>query len=194
MAHTNTPATTPTTSAPSRRNFFNWLTYALGALATAILGAPLLGFFLGVRKKSTDLITLGDVEKDFLPDDPRDESTAQTKLVTFNNPNSPPWDGVAAKTSVYVRYEGLDEKEKDETKKYKFMVVTVNCAHLGCPVSWFPQSGLFMCPCHGGVYYANGERASGPPPRGLYEYPYKIEHGELWVNAGEMPLMSLPKA
>ena len=50
----------------------------------------------------------------------------------------------------------------------QFLVLSVNCAHLGCPVTWFPQSGLFMCPCHGGVYYANGEHASGPPPRGCF--------------------------
>ncbi len=64
--------------------------------------------------------------------------------------------------AFYVRYEGREDKETDETKGHKFLVFAVNCAHLGCPVAWFPQSGLFMCPCHGGVYYANGERASGP--------------------------------
>ena len=53
-------------------------------------------------------------------------------------------------------------------------MLAVNCAHLGCPVSWFPQSGLFMCPCHGGVYYANGDRASGPPPRGLFRCAWRI--------------------
>ena len=52
----------------------------------------------------------------------------------------------------------------------KFQVFAINCAHLGCPVRWFPQSGLFMCPCHGGAYYADGSRASGPPERGLFEY------------------------
>ena len=26
-------------------------------------------------------------------------------------------------------------------------VFAMNCTHLGCPVTWFPQSGLFMCPC-----------------------------------------------
>ena len=31
-----------------------------------------------------------------------------------------------------------------------------------------------MCPCHGGVYYADGARASGPPERGLFEYEYKV--------------------
>ena len=56
----------------------------------------------------------------------------------------------------------------------QFLVLAVNCAHLGCPVAWFPQSGLFMCPCHGGVYYANGERASGPPPRGLFRCVWRV--------------------
>jgi Rieske Fe-S protein len=42
-------------------------------------------------------------------------------------------------------------------------------------VSWFPQSGLFMCPCHGGVYYSNGERASGPPPRGLFHCAWRVK-------------------
>jgi menaquinol-cytochrome c reductase iron-sulfur subunit len=79
-----------------------------------------------------------------------------------------------AHTGVYVRYEGRDEHETDETKAHTFLVLAVNCAHLGCPVGWFPESGLFMCPCHGGVYYANGERASGPPPRGLYPCVYRV--------------------
>ena len=88
--------------------------------------------------------------------------------MTFDNPIRQPWDGMVAHTGVYVRYEGRDEREADETKAHTFLVLAVNCAHLGCPVEWFQQSGLFMCPCHGGVYYANGERASGPPPRGLF--------------------------
>src|SRR5262249_32366013 len=60
--------------------------------------------------------------------------------------------------------------------QHKFLIFAVNCAHLGCPVEWFQESGLFMCPCHGGVYYANGERASGPPPRGLYRCVYRVTH------------------
>ena len=34
-----------------------------------------------------------------------------------------------------------------------------------------------MCPCHGGAYYRDGSRASGPPERGLFEYPYKVTNG-----------------
>jgi menaquinol-cytochrome c reductase iron-sulfur subunit len=56
-------------------------------------------------------------------------------------------------------------------------------------VSWFPQSGLFMCPCHGGVYYENGEHASGPPPRGLFHCVWKVEGGELKVQAPHLPTL-----
>jgi menaquinol-cytochrome c reductase iron-sulfur subunit len=69
----------------------------------------------------------------------------------------------------------------------QFQVFAVNCAHLGCPVRWFQQSGLFMCPCHGGAYYQDGSRASGPPERGLFEYPTRVRDGILTIQAGELP-------
>jgi menaquinol-cytochrome c reductase iron-sulfur subunit len=69
-------------------------------------------------------------------------------------------------------------------------VFAVNCAHLGCPVRWFSESQLFMCPCHGGAYYADGSRASGPPERGLFTYEIKIENGRLLIDAGQMPTLS----
>src|SRR5260370_6218521 len=75
---------------------------------------------------------------------------------------------MTANTGTYVRYLGQDQ----------FLVLAINCAHLGCPVTWFPQSGLFMCPCHGGVYYENGEHASGPPPRGLFHCDWRGGNGE----------------
>jgi menaquinol-cytochrome c reductase iron-sulfur subunit len=74
----------------------------------------------------------------------------------------------------------------------RFQVFAVNCAHLGCPVRWFPQSRLFMCPCHGGAYYEDGSRASGPPPRGLFEYEYRVTNGALWVRGGQLPTLSRP--
>jgi Rieske Fe-S protein len=104
--------------------------------------------------------------------------------VTFTNPIRQPWDGQIAGTTAFVRFEGTGE---DGTPR--FLVLAVNCAHLGCPVSWFAQSGLFMCPCHGGVYYATGEHASGPPPRGLYHYVWEVRDGELWVRAPHFPTL-----
>jgi menaquinol-cytochrome c reductase iron-sulfur subunit len=71
-----------------------------------------------------------------------------------------------------------------------FQVFAINCAHLGCPVRWFAQSKLFLCPCHGGAYYADGSRASGPPERGLFEYQHKISNGTLMISAGRMPTLA----
>lgn len=148
-----------------RRSFLGWLTYGLGALAALAVGVPFLGYLLGARKAPVDWVRVGPVS---------DFPENQTRRVNFDNPLRQPWDGMTANTSVYVRYEGADDTEPDDTKRHRFLVLAVNCAHLGCPVEWFQESGLFMCPCHGGVYYANGERASGPPPRGLYQGNYRV--------------------
>jgi Rieske Fe-S protein len=51
-----------------------------------------------------------------------------------------------------------------------------------------------MCPCHGGAYYSDGSRASGPPERGLFEYRYKLEQGNLFIDAGQMPTAGAPIA
>jgi menaquinol-cytochrome c reductase iron-sulfur subunit len=171
MTHSSMP------TQPERRTFFHWLTYAAGAAAAVVLSVPLVGFLFGsLRKKQTKPVRLGAV-KDF--------PEGQTRLVTFDNPISQPWDGMTAHTGVFVCYLG-----KDKDKKDRFRVLAVNCAHLGCPVSWFPRSGLFMCPCHGGVYYENGDHASGPPPRGMFHcVSWVDEDGQLWIEAPHYPSM-----
>src|SRR5262245_23944673 len=125
-----------------RRTFFQWLTLAMSAFAAVALGFPLIGYFLGVRKRDVHWVDLGDVDE--FP-------INETRMKAFDNPLRQPWDGMTALTGVHVRNVGADEKGQPQ-----FLIFAVNCAHLGCPVSWFPQSGLFMCPCHGGAYYANG--------------------------------------
>ena len=82
-----------------------------------------------------------------------------------------PWDGITALTGVYARYEGKNDKAEDQ-----FLVLAVNCAHLGCPVTWFQQSGLFMCPCHGGVYYA--ERRARLRPAAARNVPLRVARRE----------------
>ena len=150
---------------PGRRQFFRWLTYGLGAVAGMVAGVPFLSYLFGARKAPVEWVPLGPVT---------DFPLNQTRLVNFDNPIRQPWDGMVAHTGVFVRYEGRDETVADEARSHRFLVLAVNCAHLGCPVEWFQESGLFMCPCHGGVYYGTGERASGPPPRGLYRCVYRV--------------------
>ena len=108
----------------------------------------------------------------------------QTRLAIFRNPFVRPWDGQTAKAACWVR----------RLTGQTFQVFAINCAHLGCPVRWFAQSGLFMCPCHGGVYYADGSRASGPPPRGLFTYPHRIEGDQVMILAGQLPTLATDNA
>jgi menaquinol-cytochrome c reductase iron-sulfur subunit len=156
---------------PNRRDFFGWLTWLLGGLAAVAVAVPLVGYFLGAgRRRRTEWIDLG----------PADAFPAhETRLATFDNPLRRPWDGMTGRGAAYVRSLGRD----------RFQVFAVNCTHLGCPVTWFPQSGLFMCPCHGGVYYEDGAHASGPPPRGLYHIPHRLRGGRLEIQAPHLPTL-----
>jgi Rieske Fe-S protein len=157
----------------SRRGFLMTVGVALNALVGLALAAPIVAYVLGPatrRKDYLQWIPVGDID-DFPP--------GETRLVTFLDPFANPWDGVTAKIPAYVRCSATGQ----------FTVFAVNCAHLGCPVRWFAESQLFMCPCHGGAYYADGSRASGPPERGLFVYEMKVENGKLMINAGQMPTL-----
>jgi Rieske Fe-S protein len=153
-----------------------WLAVAAGAAAGVFLAVPLGRFLLGpLRRPPIDWVPLGPVGK--FP-------VNETRLATFDNPIREPWDGMVAHTGVYVRNLGKGDDGQD-----RFLVFAVNCAHLGCPVEWFPQSSLFMCPCHGGVYYEDGSHASGPPPRGLFHCVWRVQDGQLEVQAPHLPTL-----
>ncbi len=159
----------------SRRNLLMNIGIAMNAVIGLAITAPVIGYVLGpaLRKKGyyKSWVTLGPVER---------YPNGQTRLATFVTPYRTPTDGVTDNIACWVR----------RLSETNFQVFAVNCAHLGCPVRWFPQSGLFMCPCHGGVYYQDGSRAAGPPERGLFQYQWKIVNGALQIYAGQLPTLS----
>lgn len=155
-----------------------WLLFkagvALNGVVGLVLAVPVFRYLLAPWRKDSSFnswTSLGFI--DTFPE-------GETRLAYYRNPTQNPWDGETGNVACYVRREGASQ----------FNVFAINCAHLGCPVRWFPQSQLFMCPCHGGVYYADGSRASGPPERGLFTYNWKIVSGELQIDAGQMPTLS----
>jgi Rieske Fe-S protein len=155
-----------------------WLLLKIGALFNALVGVavsvPVVKYLLSPVKPDDEYkswVSVGSLET--FP-------VGETRLAKFTNPVRREWDGETDRVACWVRR--IAEKE--------FQVFAINCAHLGCPVRWFPQSGLFMCPCHGGAYYADGSRASGPPERGLFTYDTKVVDGSLQINAGQMPTLS----
>jgi Rieske Fe-S protein len=174
MKMTTNPVIAPSSDRTlSRRGFLMKLGILFNGLAAMVVAVPIVRFLLssvsrGQAKGYLSWVPLGDVTN--FPQ-------GQTRMATFRNPLVMPTDGKTVDTACWVRRISGDQ----------FQVFAINCAHLGCPVRWFPQSGLFMCPCHGGAYYRDGSRASGPPERGLFQYPHKIENGVLTIDAGQLP-------
>ena len=164
----------------SRRRWLMKLGLLFNGVVAVLLAVPVVGYLLSpmLRERGNrylSWLSLGPVSQ--FPE-------GETRLAKFRNPIADPTDGKTADLPCWVRHVAGNQ----------FQVFAINCAHLGCPVRWFPQSGLFMCPCHGGVYYSDGSRAAGPPPRGLFEYPNKVDQGNLLIEAGELPTPGSPTA
>jgi menaquinol-cytochrome c reductase iron-sulfur subunit len=159
-----------------RRAFLLKLGFLLNGVAAVFVGVPVLGYLLSALRNDgeyTSWITLGSLES--FPEN-------QTRMAKFRNPYTRPWDGQTGDIPCWVR----------RMEGEQFQIFAVNCTHLGCPVRWFQESHLFMCPCHGGAFYEDGSHASGPPPRGLYEYKFKIDNGQLWIHGGQLPTLNQP--
>jgi Rieske Fe-S protein len=156
----------------SRRGFLFKAAVGLNALVGAVLAVPIVGFLLGPALKKDDEINqwVGLGALDEFP-------LGKTRFAEYVNPVAGPTDGMTAKIACWVRHAGDGS----------FQVFAVNCAHLGCPVRWFEQSRLFLCPCHGGAYYEDGSRASGPPTRGLFSYRHRVVNERLEILAGQIP-------
>ena len=159
----------------TRRGLFMKLGILFNGLVAAALTVPVLGYVLSALTRGRgnayfEWVSLGKASE--FPE-------GETRLATFRNPNVMPADGKTVDTACWVRRIEGDQ----------FQVFAINCAHLGCPVRWFSESQLFMCPCHGGIYYADGSRASGPPERGLFTYELKVDNGKLLIRAGQTPTL-----
>src|SRR3989454_10511805 len=157
----------------NRRELLVKLGLLFDGIVGVLLGVPIVRFLLspvarGRQGKYESWLSLGPLAQ---------YPAGQTRLATYHHAVVTAADGETAHVACWVRRIDND----------RFQVFAINCAHLGCPVRWFPQSGLFMCPCHGGAYYRDGSRASGPPERGLFEYPNKVENGLITIQADELP-------
>src|SRR6202000_392209 len=159
----------------SRRAFLFKLSLLVNGAVGAVMAVPIIGYLLGpaMKKNSSynSWVTLGSLS---------DFPEGETRLVNYRNPVQTMWAGARGDIPGWVR----------RVSGTTFQVFAINCAHLGCPVRWFAQSKLFLCPCHGGAYYADGSRASGPPERGLFEYEHKVIEDKLMISAGKMPTLA----
>jgi menaquinol-cytochrome c reductase iron-sulfur subunit len=157
----------------NRRNFLTRLSIGVMGIISALIGVPIIGslfqpFFTQKPRTWRDLGTVEDFRE------------GETILVKFKAANNHPWAGSTSNMAAWLR--------RGEGKKFK--AFSLNCTHLGCPVRWVATSELFLCPCHGGVYYKDGSPAAGPPPDSLSRYPVRITKGHVEILTSPIPLTS----
>ncbi len=62
---------------------------------------------------------------------------------------------------------------------------STTCTHLGCQVHWKAKEKTFFCPCRDGVFDADGNPVSGPPPTPLARYPVEVRGASIFVSMPE---------
>lgn len=155
---------------PLRRDFLVFISVTAGSIASLLVAAPLIGFLFTPLLRHTQEVwrDVGSLD---------DFKVGDTVEVSFLDASPLKWGGEAAKTAAWLRRDN----------EQGFTAYAVDCTHLGCPVRWISSAELFMCPCHGGVYYKDGTVAAGPPPHALQQYHVRIQDGRVQVGWEPLP-------
>jgi Rieske Fe-S protein len=86
-----------------------------------------------------------------------DLSVGQPFAATVQLPVQDGWRRARVPQTLFLVREGADSVR----------AFSATCTHLGCRVSFDPESRRFACPCHGGYYDVAGQVVAGPPPTPL---------------------------
>jgi menaquinol-cytochrome c reductase iron-sulfur subunit len=159
------PAKAPYTP-PPRRQFFKYLVNGIGAAIALILALPLGGFFAlpALRKREPVWKEVGPTG---------DFAVGEIKVVPLKSLGTRRWPEDWGKEAAWVYRKSED----------LFVVYDMHCTHVGCPVNWSAPAKRFFCPCHGGVFDADGRVLAGPPPRPLDRYEVRVENGVVYAGA-----------
>jgi menaquinol-cytochrome c reductase iron-sulfur subunit len=154
----------------NRRRFLGLLTNLLMAALGLLIAIPALGYFFApLRRKSAGA---GPV---FLDAGPlADIPAGPWRLVPLEIVRGDGWKKTRVRQAVWVRRQSEGEQG--------ITVLSSICPHLGCPINWHPDQSRFLCPCHGGLFDANGRQTGGPPPRSMDPLDFEVRGGHLWVR------------
>jgi menaquinol-cytochrome c reductase iron-sulfur subunit len=155
----------------ARRRLLGRASLAMSGMIAAVLSVPILAYLLTplIKRPDETWVALGPVDR---------FESGKTVQVAYDDPSPLPWAGQTARTSVWLRRTGPAD----------FAAFAVNCTHLACPVNWRPGADLFLCPCHGGIFYADGRVAGGPPTRPLAQYQVRVVDAQVQLLTGPVPI------
>ncbi|KIH77285.1 cytochrome b6-f complex iron-sulfur subunit [Geoalkalibacter ferrihydriticus] len=64
----------------------------------------------------------------------------------------------------------------------EFSAFSAVCTHLGCVVQWQFAEQRFLCPCHAGLFSADGDVIGGPPPRPLEKLSVTLRDDQILIG------------
>jgi menaquinol-cytochrome c reductase iron-sulfur subunit len=166
----------------TRSGFLEFSLIGLSGVLGAVLTLPVLGFMVlpSFTDVEEDEVDLGPIENF-----PKGKYVIATYLAL-------PQQGEVSRRTAFVRNNG-----QTEAGDQSFTILYSRCVHLGCPVQPngpIDEAGMkevngvqlrpvlaqsFGCPCHGGLYDAEGNRQAGPPVRSMDRYSFSIRNGRL---------------
>ena len=158
------------------RDTFMKLTIAgVGAVGALVAGIPIIGVVAGpLFTQPPDVWRDAGAVDDFTIGD-----TVRVNI-TYDQGRTQSWAGATQFTSAWVWRRGPQD----------FTAFINYCTHLGCGVTWIPEAHIYLCPCHGSVYDANGTVVGGPAPRPLYRYEVRVRKGRVEIKTQHMPLVN----
>jgi len=134
--------------------FVNTIVALIGGGLSAVLGA----FALGPKANASQpRWSRAGTTSDLKPDEP------VPRVLSVSRVDG--WYRARARETVFLVWDG------DRTIR----AMSATCTHLGCQVQWIAKEKKFKCPCHGGVYAADGSVLAGPPPRPLQTIEARID-------------------
>jgi Rieske Fe-S protein len=154
-----------------RRKFMEIGIYSMSAAIAAASGFTLFGFAIGPsfkakRAKWVEVEIIGAS---------MDGNSFEKVVLEYETKDG--WANKKTRTLVYVK----------QSKKGNVIAISAGCTHLGCIVTWDENQKVFKCPCHDGLYDAEGAVLSGPPPAPLFRHPAKIEDGRIYLLTNTVP-------
>lgn len=155
----------------TRKEFMTRVSLSVAALSAIVAAVPVVSALVAplLERQEGEWRTVGALA---------DFPVGTTKLVSFVNDDPRPYAGETARSAAWLRRDDGNE----------LIAFAANCTHLGCPVRWEAEAQLFMCPCHGGVYYKDGTVAAGPPPKPLNRYKVRMQGQEVQIQTAPLPI------
>ena len=144
----------------TRRSFIGFAAL-IGAAIGAMIGFPAGTLFaaplLGKKRIGTEnWITLEDLG-------PVSDLGEERKEIGYTFEHQDGWYTANRTRRVVVFKEQAD-----------WVVMSTECTHMGCGVTWLPEEKQFFCPCHNGRFDQKGNPISGPAARPLVKLESRV--------------------